>query len=68
MGEVKNMLSRKDIEKEFGKELCFFPLIMENLKENSINMTISEYAWTQGRATVYWYGKDKFSKSEAKRS
>ena len=55
------MLSRKDIEKEFGKELCFFPLIMENLKENSINMTISEYAWTQGRATVYWYGKDKFS-------
>lgn len=55
------MLSRKDIEKEFGKELCFFPLIIENLKENSINMTISEYAWTQGQATVYWYGSDKFS-------
>lgn len=55
------MLSRRDIEKELGKNLCFYPLKPSNIKENSINVTISKYAWCQGDATVYWYGKNKFS-------
>lgn len=58
------MLSRKDIEKELGKGLCFYPLIPSNIKENSINVTISKYAWCQDDATIYWYGNDKFSLTE----
>ncbi len=55
------MLSRRDIEKELGKGLSLYPFIPENIKENSINVTISEYAWCQCDMTVYWYGGDKFS-------
>lgn len=39
------MLSKTDIEKELGKGLCIFPLHYENIKENSINMTIGQNAW-----------------------
>lgn len=55
------MLSRRDIEKELGKNLCFYPLKRYNIKENSINMTISQYAWCQSNAKVFWYGKNRFS-------
>ena len=55
------MLSRKDIEKELGKDLGFYPLRPSNIKENSINMTISQYAWCQSDATIYWYGDLQFS-------
>lgn len=55
------MLSRRDIEKELGKGLCFYPLKPSNIKENSINVTVSQYAWCQSAATVYWYGNDRFS-------
>lgn len=46
------MLSRKDIEKEIGKEINIYPLHMENIKENSINFTISKYAWTLGQGRI----------------
>ena len=56
------MLSRCDIEKElFGKGLSIYPLNPANIKENSINVTISKYAWCQSDLTVYWYGEDNFS-------
>lgn len=55
------MLSRRDIEKELGKGLCLYPLKPSNIKENSINLTISQYAWCQRDATVYWYGENQFS-------
>ena len=50
------MLSKIDIYREMGKELCLYPFIPENIKENSINVSTSEYAWTQNGGTVYWYG------------
>lgn len=34
------MLSRRDIEKELGKGINIVPLIQENFKENSINLTV----------------------------
>lgn len=55
------ILSRRDIEKELGKGLSIYPFIPTNLKENSINVTISTYAWCQGDLKVYWYGRDRFS-------
>lgn len=54
------MLSRRDIEKELGKGICIFPIIRENFKENSINLTASQNAWTTGEGTVYWYGGTDF--------
>ena len=32
------MLSRRDIEKELGKGINIYPLVRENIKENSINL------------------------------
>lgn len=54
------MLSKKDILRELGKELCIYPFIPDNIKENSINVSVSEYAWTQGGGTAYWYGGKDF--------
>lgn len=55
------MLSRRDIQKELGKELSIFPLRKSNIKENSINVTISKYAWCKTDLTVYWYDNDDFT-------
>lgn len=60
------MLSRRDIQKELGKGLSLYPLRDSNIKENSINVTISKFAWCQGDAVVYWYGDGKFSVSDKK--
>lgn len=54
------MLSKKDIYKELGKGLCICPFIEDNIKENSINVSSSEYAWTQEGGTAYWYGGNEF--------
>lgn len=54
------MLSKRDIEKELGKGINIVPVIRDNFKENSINLTVSENAWTQSSATVYWYGGESF--------
>lgn len=40
------MLSRIDIEKEIGKGICLQPFHPQNIKENSINLTVSHFAWT----------------------
>lgn len=55
------MLSRRDIEKELGKGINIYPLVRENIKENSINLSTSVYAWTLGTATVHWLGEDRFT-------
>ena len=58
------MLSRRDIEKELGKGINIFPVIRENFKENSINLTASGNAWTMGSGTVYWFGGTDFRMTE----
>lgn len=40
------MLSRIDIEKELGKGINILPFNSENIKENSINLSASKYAWS----------------------
>ena len=39
------MLSKIDIEKELGKGISIVPFREKNFKENSINLSVSEYAW-----------------------
>lgn len=58
------MLSRRDIEKELEKGINIVPIIRDNFKENSINLTASQNAWTMGSGTVYWFGGTKFSVHE----
>ena len=58
--EENDMLSRIDICNEFGKGINIVPLNTDEIKENSINVSIGEYAWTQGDATVCWCGGDEF--------
>jgi len=60
------MLSRRDIEKELGKGINIYPLYKDNIKENSINFTVSSNAWTLGKGTIYWYGNSDFSVVEKK--
>jgi deoxycytidine triphosphate deaminase/uncharacterized membrane protein (DUF485 family) len=55
------MLSRRDIQKELGKGINIYPLISDNIKENSINFSISSNCWTEDNGTVYWYGGTNFS-------
>lgn len=40
------MLSNIDIQKELGKNICIFPLNVDNLKGNTINLTASKFAWS----------------------
>lgn len=54
------MLSKIDIENEIGKGINIVPFHNENIKENSINFTISDKAWTLLPETE---GK-KYSKAE----
>ena len=46
------MLSKQDIFKELGKEINIYPLHINNIKENSINLTISKNAWSLGSASI----------------
>jgi len=39
------MLSKNDFIKELGKGICIYPFNENNIKENSINLTASKYAW-----------------------
>lgn len=39
------MLSKIDIEKQIGKGINIVPFTKENIKENSINITLSNMAW-----------------------
>ena len=40
------MFSKIDIQKSLGKDIIFFPFKEENIKENSLNLTVSKWAWT----------------------
>lgn len=46
------MLSREDIEKELGKGISIYPFNYDNFKENSINLSASDCAWTLGEGKV----------------
>lgn len=54
------MLSKIDIEKQIGKGINIVPFKKDNIKENSINFTISNMAWTiQPKDTGNGYNKAK---------
>ena len=54
------MLSRYDIIKELKKGgISIYPFNEEHLKENSYNLTASEYAWSMGSGKVYYDKKEK---------
>lgn len=48
------MLSKIDIQNEIGKGICVYPLNLANIKENSLNLCTSEFAWTLKGGTVYY--------------
>ena len=47
------MLSKFDILNELGKGICIFPLTEDNIKENSINLSASEFAWATISSDIY---------------
>lgn len=47
------MLSKYDIERELNKGINIVPFQRENIKENSINLSASIYAWTTGCGSVF---------------
>lgn len=53
------MLSKIDIQKELGKGISIYPLHLENIKENSINLSAGRYAWAMKDMTVYYNEKEK---------
>ena len=50
------MLSKRDIEKELGVGIAVVPFNSNNLKDNSINLTTSAYAW--GTISQNYYCND----------
>lgn len=46
------MLSKADIQKELGNGINLVPFRDENIKENSINLSASCYAWTMSNGNV----------------
>lgn len=47
------MLSKIDIDKELGKGINIYSFNEENIKENSINLSASSYAWSMKRGKCY---------------
>lgn len=47
------MLSKQDIVKEIGKGINIHPIRYSNIKENSINLTVSRNAWSQKKENIY---------------
>lgn len=50
------MLSKNDFKKELGKSIYIYPFYEKNIKDNSINLSIGNYAWALGEGSV---AKDK---------
>lgn len=48
----KDMLSKFDIDKELGRGINVVPFNYENIKENSINLSASKYAWSMTEGEV----------------
>lgn len=53
------MLSKFDIQKELGKGICLFPLNLDNIKENSINLCTGDFAWSMSTGQVFCDKKEK---------
>lgn len=53
------MLSKFDIQKELGKRICLFPLNLDNIKENSINLCTGDFAWSMSTGQVFLAEKVK---------
>lgn len=53
------MLSKTDIYNELGKGISIYPLDIDNIKENSVNLSASEYAWTFCGGIVYYDETEK---------
>lgn len=47
------MLSKIDIQNEIGKNINIYPLSLSNIKENSINLSASSYAWSLKGGDIY---------------
>lgn len=47
------MLSKIDIQNEIGKNIDIYPLSLSNIKENSINLSASSYAWSLKGGELY---------------
>ena len=47
------MLSIKDIYREIGRNIYICPLKTENIRDNSIDLTASKFAWTLDRKNAY---------------
>lgn len=47
------MLSKEDINKELGQGINIFPFNSGNIKENSINLSASRYAWSMSSGEVF---------------
>ena len=48
------MLSKYDIENELGKGICIHPLKLDNIKENSVNLSAGKYAWATRSCDIYF--------------
>lgn len=57
------MFSRQDINKELGKGISFYPFNPDNIKENSINFSVGEFAWSLKSGYVIKCGNDKYRKT-----
>ena len=58
------MFSRLDIQKALGKDIVFFPFKEENIKENSLNLTVSKFAWTLTDESQCTTKKEEHSKQQ----
>ena len=47
------MLSKIDIYRELGRNIYLYPLKTENIRDNSIDLTASELAWTSDKQYIY---------------
>ena len=47
------MLSKIDILNEIGKGICIYPLNLNNIKENSLNLCAGEFAWATKTIKIY---------------
>ena len=66
------MLSKNDILKELGKGICVYPLNLDNIKENSLNLCVGRFAWATISKGIYCceqeYGKnERFSLEKSDR-
>lgn len=54
-----SMLSIEDIKRELGKNIYVYPLEEGNIKDNSINLTASKFAWSlKTKKSIYNAEKD----------